>query len=367
MVWAFLGSRLAVLLATFLSRWTGGQEGREFTHPPWWAPVRLFATWDASFYLRLAENGYPSEGELEKFAFFPLWPLAIRTVEVVLPFLSLFAVGLLLAHALTLAGALRLRAFVTRESGSSEAGDRAAVYLLVFPSAFVFSMVYAEALFLLLSVGFLDLLRRRRWGWAALVGFLAGLTRPGGWLLALPAAVEGVLLLVEHPRRTTVPRFLGATLAGAGPVLGLGTYLAFAWRRAGDAFLPIDQQWREGWKVRPRFFLDSALDKVGQIGELGVTPDFALGLMVLLGFGLAVYSFRLLPASMAAYAAAAIGLGASTHVLIGVGRLLMLAVPLIWALALLGDRPGFDLAWRVLSAGLMGAFTLLALSGAWIP
>lgn len=366
MLWAFLGSRFAVLLAAFASRWaTDGAE--HLHHPPWWAPVRLLGTWDASFYLTLAESGYSPEGSLDKFAFFPLWPLTVRAVEALVPFLNLFFVGVLLSHALLFVGASWLRSFVARETGSVEIGNRAAVYMLVFPAAFVFSMAYAEALFLVLSVGFLDLLRRRRWGWAAGIGLLAGLTRPGGWLLALPAAVEGIRFLVEHPRRVAVPRFLGAAVAGSGPLAGLGAYLAFSWLRMGDPLLPIQQQWREGWKVRPRFFLDSALDKLDQVGELGVTPDFFLGLSVLLGVGLALYSFRVLPASMAAYAVVAIGLGASTHVLIGVMRLLMLTIPLVWALAVVGERPGFDRAWRPLSTGLMGLFALLAFLEEWIP
>lgn len=367
MLWAFLGSRFVVLFAAFASRWATEDGGQHLRHPPWWAPVRLLGTWDASFYVKLAESGYAPEGELDRFAFFPLWPVTLRAVEALVPFLSLFFVGVLLAHVLTLAGACRLRSFVARETGSAEVGSRAAVYVLVFPSAVVFSMVYAEALFLLLSVAFLDLLRQGRWGWAAGVGVLAGLTRPGGWLLALPAAVEGIRFLVQYSRRVAVPRFLGAAVAGSGPVVGLGVYLAFSWWRAGDALLPIEQQWREGWKARPRFFLDSALDKVDQIGELGVTPDFVLGLAVLLGFSFALYSFRVLPVSMAAYAVVAVALGASTDVLIGVVRLLMLTVPLVWALAVVGGRPGFDRTWRPLSTGLMGLFALLVFLDQWVP
>lgn len=329
--------------------------------------MRILGTWDGQLYLSIAERGYPTEGSLDAFAFFPLWPLAVRAVEAMVPFLGPLSVGVLLAHVFTLAGALCLRSFVARETGSAETGDRAAIYVLVFPSAYVLSMVYAEALFLLLGVVFLDLLRRQRWGWAAAVGVLAGLTRPGGWLLALPAAVEGIRFVTERRRGGAVPKILGATVAGSGPVAGFVAYLGFVGWRTGDPLVPIGRQWQEGWKARPRFFLDSALDKADQIPELGATPDAFLGLAVLLGVGLAVYAFRVLPASMAVYAGAVVALGASTQVLIGTLRLLLWAIPLVWALALLGERRGFDRAWLPASAASMGVLAVAAFTSSWIP
>lgn len=370
-LWAFVGSRAVVVAAAFVSGWIALPSAPpEVQAPPWWAPLNSLASWDADLYLILAERGYEVGDKLalDRFAFFPLWPIVLRLIEAVVPFLGLLPVGVVLANLLGLAGALRLKSFVGRETGSTATGDRAAVYLLVFPSAFALSMPYAEALFILLSVTYLDLLRRERWGWTMAVGILAGLTRPGGWLLALPAVWEGAQRLV-HGRtfRGSIPALGGSALAAAGPVAGFAAYLGYAGWRTGDPLLPLQRQWQEGWKVRPRFFLDSALDKADQLGELGVTPDAVLGFMVLLAFALALYAFRLLPSSMAAYGASVIALGASTHVLVGVTRVILVAVPLFWALAVLGERRGFDAVWRPLSMGLMGVLALAAYAMAWVP
>src|ERR1035441_4906987 len=62
--------------------------------------------------------------------------------------------------------------------------------LALAPPAFVLVMGYADSLLVVTSlVAFLGL-RQRRYGLAIGAGFLAGLSRPVGMLLAIPAAIE---------------------------------------------------------------------------------------------------------------------------------------------------------------------------------
>ncbi len=67
---------------------------------------------------------------------------------------------------------------------------RAVLYLLVFPTTLFLSAVYAESLFLALTVAAFYHARRGQWWIAGALGGLAALARPHGVLLALPLAVE---------------------------------------------------------------------------------------------------------------------------------------------------------------------------------
>ncbi len=67
---------------------------------------------------------------------------------------------------------------------------RAAWFAALFPAAAVLVLGYAEATAMMLGVVVFLGLRSSRYGWAVVAGFLAGLCRPVGVLLVIPAAVE---------------------------------------------------------------------------------------------------------------------------------------------------------------------------------
>ncbi len=169
------------------------------------------ARWDAAWYLVIARYGYrPDLGINSRTAFFPLYPLGLRTIAWfgVPPLL----VGVLLsvaALALALYGIHRLTTLeLTRATRSSLAGDRVAdaarlaVMLTAFaPMAFFFSAVYSESLYLALSVGLFWSARHGRWMWVGVLGALAGATRSTGLVLALPA----LMIYLYGPREDRPP------------------------------------------------------------------------------------------------------------------------------------------------------------------
>src|SRR5436305_10084451 len=111
---------------------------------------------------------------------------------------------------------------------------RRAVYLVyLVPPAFVLVMGYAEALFMTLTAVALMTMRARRWWAAALVAFLAALTRPVGILLAVPALVEAIRT------RDRSPAAISAIVA---PAAGAFAYLAWTARRTHDLLYPIRVQ-----------------------------------------------------------------------------------------------------------------------------
>ncbi|HET8643867.1 MAG TPA: hypothetical protein VFO85_00160, partial [Vicinamibacteria bacterium] len=107
--------------------------------------------------------------------------------------------------------------------------------LALFPTAFAFSAVYTESLFLALSAGSLYAGRLGRWRTAGLVGLLAAATRSTGMLLVLPLAI----LWWQGGRRRRDLGWIAAV--GLGPAAYVG-YLALA---TGDPWAPLTVQ--EAW------------------------------------------------------------------------------------------------------------------------
>src|SRR3990170_7008010 len=111
----------------------------------------LFTAWerfDGLWFLRIADEGYrTADGSA---AFFPLYPLLVRFVSVLLWGRPL-AAALLVSNA-ALLGALALVYDLTRAEVSDAAARTTVVLLCVFPTAFFWFAPYSESLFLLLAV-----------------------------------------------------------------------------------------------------------------------------------------------------------------------------------------------------------------------
>jgi Mannosyltransferase (PIG-V) len=249
------------------------------------------ARWDAAWYLVIAHYGYhPELGAFtsSRTAFFPLYPLGLRTIsQLGLPpvaagvalSLAALAAGLYGIHRLTTLELGRLTGIAGRGGGTA----RLAVLLVALsPMAFYLSAVYSESLYLALSVGVFWCARRGRWAWVGVLGALAGATRSAGLVLAVP-----VLILYLYgprddrppdlPERPTPPtpggdraggvararaRWLARARARLRPryrlrrdVLWLGllpagvaAYMAYLALAGGDALMPFHAQ--EVWNRR---------------------------------------------------------------------------------------------------------------------
>lgn len=189
---AFALSRAAVFLAAYLGAALIADRPDE---PPYHLRgttnllVDVFGSrWDAGFYVSIAEEGYSLEGEpFPSVGFFPLLPLAMRAVAVLTG--DVVPAGIFISNlALLLAGWVIFR-LVELRAGTAVA-SRTVWYLLIFPTAFFGSAIYTESLFLFLTAGALYLARRGAWESAALLGFLAALTRLVGVVMAPVLLVE---------------------------------------------------------------------------------------------------------------------------------------------------------------------------------
>jgi hypothetical protein len=283
-----------------------------------WDPVTdlvfgTFAQWDAEWFLRIAGDGYD---ELSA-AFFPLYPGLVSLLGSSIiwgTLLSLVAAGL---------GAWCVSEIAREKLGESGARDTVLV-LALFPTAFVFTAVYSDGLFLLLSAAsFLAAQRGHAWR-AGIAGALAVATRSMG-LALLPALVY----LLWPRNRGQTWRLAPLLLLPAA----LGLYALYLDREVGDAFAFTNAQ-ASGWER-----------EVGTLGPLtGLWMAFQAG-----GHG-ALEILRDLPRTGAGSPGYSQELQVSTWNAVH----LVMLVPLVWLTAV---------AWRRLgpALGLYAAATLVVI------
>lgn len=398
---SFVGSRLIVVLVAYLTLQTVGADqvhrlvdawehgpqagirlltGQEAVRAseafdPRTDPLLLLQAWDGSWYREIAEQGYGTDSpqETQRFRFFPLWPLLWAGATRLLFWIPTVAVGVALAHLLTLAGALRLRTFLLRETGSEALAERAGAALVLFPSSYVLSMTYAEPLFLLLTVLYLDFLRRGNHWRAAGAGALAALARGPGVILAIAALIEIGSRLRQRRLIAAVPgsgsaRVSGAALATAGPVAGLGAYLAYVWARTGDPLTAFRLHLaEEALKGDPSFFLVEIIERIADAAATGIGQDTIRAAVLIAAMAALIAGIRTLPASMTVFGLVMLATVSSAQNLAGVDRYVLAAIPLFWVLGRAGDQSWARGVYLSVAPALMGVLALLAFSGIWVP
>lgn len=325
--------------------------------------------WDATWYRRIAEGGYPAtlpvgaDGLVQQneWAFFPLYPLLVRGVmavtggswAVVAPTVSLLlgAGAVLLVHRTVVRGAPRAVA--------ARPGLPLATVLLVsvFPTSVVLQVGYTEALALLLVAASLLAVVTRRYGWACLAVLALGFTRAVALPMAVVVAVHALVRWREW--RATGRRPPGRDVLGLGALALTSVVSGFAWlvvcgwvTGVPDAYLRTQEAWRgspttapfAGWAYVPQFWFGDAAPWVVLaaaavvVGSLAAPPTWRLGRELHAWSG-----------AYLLYLAAAVEPGSS------LARFLLLAFPLGAATAGVVTRPrAARWAWT-------GAVTLLML------
>jgi Gpi18-like mannosyltransferase len=355
----FVVSRLVVLLSLVLTRHVL-RAGRVHRALPLQARLGLVG-WDASWYRDIAHAGYGSVSKAG-LRFFPLFPAIARAVSW-LPGVSASLAVVLVANVFALAAGFLLYELVMREGKGVALARRSVWILFLAPSAFVLVMGYAEALFLVAALVALLALRHDRWWVAAAAGVVAGLTRPLGVLLVVPALFE----VYRARRSASGTRLLAMAGAVISPAVGAGAYLVWAEHRTHDLLYPLTIQQqstsRGGW-IDPVRAIWRAAHQFGTGDHLssGIHIVTAALLVVLI-----VVLYQRWPASFTAYAIATALVILSAHNLDSLERYSFSTVPFVVAAA---DLTGGGTRERVVLSSL-GALlvigSVLAFSGVLVP
>lgn len=295
-----------------------------------------FAAWDGQWYLQIVSSGYHAQalqnaaldGGHHDFAFYPGWPLLVRIVSLngVLP-IDLTAV--VLANVLFIVAAVvAYRLFADRFS------ERTALWgtlLLAFnPVAYVFSMAYTEALFVLL----LTLYFVSKYGRAAPVfAGAATLVRISGLAIAASAVLMAIL--------NRIPR-LTAFLVGGAVFIAFASWWTFIWQLTGNF-----RGWFEGSAAWSRY--EGYLSVLREGHSIPLHVAAWLGFVTLMIVG-CILLLRRHP-DMAVYGLAAIAMSLIGAPASSMPRHSMVAVP---AFAAFADRLGPKFSMVLLVAFVIG-------------
>ncbi len=375
--------------------WTSTETGRSsnatkaFLTDPF---LNGHVAWDSEYYLAIAVDGYessriPGVSSLYRsdsmhsfmcrppkydcfslsYAFFPLYSVLIKVVG--LPFqlfgMTEIATATLAAMLVSLLGALvaMLSLYqLSRTSLGEEGGQRAAFYLLIFPSGFFLAQVYSEGVFLALVFAALALLDARKWGWAALCGGLAVWARPGGAILLLPFVI---IWLKDKTWRLPAKQAWLLTLAALAPAFSYGI-----WR-----ITPLAQRF---FIVEERFFgrgllvITQTLNTWGyafqQLLQGNSSARFYYGLefaAILLAIIACLLVLRKKP-ELALFGLAMVLFCFTSGSAQGMVRYVLAVPPLFLVLARWGRHPAFDRVWTLACVLIMGLEAMLFTFNFWV-
>jgi len=216
--------------------------------------------YDAWWYVRIANEGYPTgdpamntedvrmEDQQSPWAFFPLYPLAVKVVAWFIG--DTVGAMYILSWVFVVAASWIVLCFAGSELGPHRAPWVLAA-LLLSPMGLYLHVYYTEALFLSLLIGAFLGVRTKHLAWSALCAALLVLVRPNGFAMLLPLALfqlEVRGLSVEQSLRKVVPtiKMLAFLLPALLAFAGYGWY---QWVQTGTPFAFAEAQagWNRHW------------------------------------------------------------------------------------------------------------------------
>jgi hypothetical protein len=335
--------------------------------------MNIWSHWDGEHYVTLAMGGYLHPPDNVSPAFFPLYPLLLRS------FAELFG-GPISKEALSVWGPLISLLFlpfafyfiyhIALEGWGERVARGTVLILAFFPTTFFLNAAYTESLFLALSAGSMWAMRVRKDLLLAcvLAGFAAA-TRNVGIFLVVP-------LMFEWIKDVERFRWRGVYLLLAPG--GLFAYMVYLWVRFGDPVLfysaqeswgrqatgPLDtasRAWRaavEGASrlLDPDLWAHPSLSNVAN--QLAGASNFFNLVFFVFAMVVLLAGSRYLPLSLTVYGlllvAPATLFGTPGSPLMGTPRYVLVAFPVFIVLALLFRN-------RVLLGGWLVVSTLLSL------
>jgi Mannosyltransferase (PIG-V) len=336
--------------------------------------MNIWSHWDGEHYVTLAMGGYLNPPENVSPAFFPLYPLLLRSFAELLG-------GPISKEALSVWGPLISLLFlpfafyfiyhIALEGRGERVARDTVLILAFFPTTFFLNAAYTESLFLALSAGSLWAMRvRKDLLVACVMAALAAATRNVGIFLVVPLMYEWIKDIERF-------RWRGIYLLLAPG--GLFAYMGYLWVSFGDPLLFYSAQ--ESWGRQATGPLDTAsrawgaaVEGAGRLldPDLWAHPSLSNAANQLAGasnfFNLAFFVFaivvllagsRYLPLSLTVYGllllAPAALFGTPGSPLMGTPRYVLVAFPVFIVLALLFRN-------RMLLGGWLVVSTLISLA-----
>lgn len=320
----------------------------------WWGSISCFnlstlSNWDGQHFLLIAEKGYLYPYQL---AFFPLYPLFVRSFSLNLLLPPLYA-GLVVNWFLTILGFHYLAKIIKQEFKKINTLGLLVV-ILCFPLSFFYLAFYSEALFFCLSVLTIYYYRRRNFFWCLVFLTLLTLTRMAG------LALVGAILLDLYYNKEFKLKFLI-------PWLGIGGFALFGYLKTG---VPLSIVYAEtNWErivTVPGFAIFNSLTIILREGisykNYALVLDLLLVLVVL---AVLFRSYKYLPRLYWYYALFSLLIPLSTSTFLSLPRFILVVFPLFIAFYL-GSNTIVKVIYCISGFILLNIFFMLFLNGGWV-
>lgn len=363
-----IGRDVAALLAVFLAGRLislAVAQAALLVHPEWEVTglVDMICRWDCKWYAGVAEIGYEPQarhwarGDGANWAFFPLLPLLMAGVSAATG-LSLKVAGLVVANAAFVVAVIGFFLYA-RDLVDRRFALFAAALLALWPYSVHATVPMSEAVYLPASVLLFLFARREQWIAAGLAAAALSSTRAVGVFGFLPLFVlavqrHGLLSLIR-----LAPQAAPASLACALAGLGIGLTMMVQWHVTGDAlaFSHIQTAWSREFLWPWRMVVDELSpwrwDASAQIRH-GLQLATALA-----GALLSIVLIRRKLWAEAVFVLATLGIAMTAGAAMSLARFTGALFPVVLAMALLLDRPGWRLPTLAVSALLLAGMSYL--------
>ena len=195
-------------------------------HPNFW--INAVQKWDAYWFLNVTREGYywfevPTKGENNQEMFdqatnitiFPLLPFLMKTLS--FGFLDISIIGVLICN-LSFALALIYLFKYLKDHMELEIARRTILYFSLFPIAFIYSSIYSESLFILLSVLVFYFVDKKEYLFAGLCAMLLTASRTLG-IIIIPALLAWLFMDYIRYKKFSLGILIPIIMAPVGIIL----------------------------------------------------------------------------------------------------------------------------------------------------
>lgn len=314
--------------------------------------------WDSGHFLGIAESGYSRSFQ---YAFFPLYPLMIRLLALVLN--SYLISGIIISITASFLGIKLLYKLIQHDSINVKP-KKVIFYFLIFPTSFFLLLPYSEALFFLLTVITFYFLSKaksinyqRNFFLASVSVVLATLTRFVGIVLVLILFWE-----IFHSKNVKRKYFFILT-----SLSGLFFYTFYLYLKVGDPvyFLTVETYWQRAINLPVVSFWGSLTYIFSHQYDNFVLTTLIDTFFAVFGLGLAFRSVRFLPSTYSLLAIFSMFLPLSTSSLVSFPRFILPVFPIFILLAMIKNKP-LNFFYVFISISLLFYFEINFMNGFWV-
>ena len=353
----FLVWRFSILIFSFFAVYLLGG----YLNPQKVNFLEALSSWDGGHFIGIAKFGYQYH---EQYAFFPLYPLLIKTFAPF--FLNSFNLSaLFLSSVFSFLILLFFQKIGELDFKKTEI-QKAVFLFLSFPTSFFLTVAYSESFFIFLAVASLYYSRKDKWILAAILAALASATKPFGIILF------AVLIFEYFKQKNYKIKKIGADiLVLVLSLSGIGLYMGFLKLTVGNAFVFLTSQanWQREFFSFPSKVIWERYLSVFSLDQIGTRffAQHALELVAVLFFVIIlIYSIGKLRSTYIFYCLLLLLMPLSTGVLLSFPRYFILAFPLFFSFAALSRNQLFEKFLFVFFLLFQGLFFTLFLTGIWI-